>query len=207
MPYLIKTLHNKYMIVLASNSWLRKTIMDKSGLAYTSEDANIDERSLEKKHNNVSHEKLSLLLASTKAISVAKKHPNSLTVAADTFAVLPNGERLHKPNNHEQAINLCMKQSGKKMCVITGLAMFYKDTLLTNISKTYVEYINFSRAEIVQLLKSDNSSIRNAALGFFLDAPGFTLVSTFSGSYTGAMGLPMETLRLNIKKLGYKESL
>ncbi len=194
------------MIILASSSWLRKTILDKSGLKYKVEAANINERSLEQKHSKISDEELCLMLASTKAADVGKKNPKDLIIAADTFAVLPSGRRLYKPDNSEQAIDLCMKQSGKKIHVFTGLAMLYKNTMLTNVSKTDVNYIKFSRSEIKKLIHGDDSTIRNAALGFFLDAPGFTLVSSFNGSYTGAMGLPMEILRHNIKKLGYKDS-
>ena len=50
----------------------------------------------------------------------------------------------------------------------------------------------------------DDARIRNSGLGFFMDSPGFTLVQNFDGSYTGAMGLPMEIVRKNIKTLKYK---
>lgn len=192
------------MIILASNSWLRKTIMDKSGLDYATCPADIDERALEDEYAHASHDELVKILASTKANHVSKDYPNDLVVAADTFAVLPTGDRLHKPKNPEEAIDLCMRQSGKTIQVFTGLAMKYKGISLVDVSRTDVSYTDFTEDEIKKLLTEDDATIRNAGLGFFLDAPGFTLTSSFNGSYTGAMGLPMEILRANLKTLEYE---
>jgi predicted house-cleaning NTP pyrophosphatase (Maf/HAM1 superfamily) len=82
--------------------------------------------------------------------------------------------------------------------------MAYGNRLITNTSVTEIEYIEFDRATITKLLESDDATIRNSGLGFFIDAPGFTLVKSFNGSYTGAMGLPMEIVRENLTVLGYK---
>jgi septum formation protein len=147
---------------------------------------------------------LAIILASAKAEDVLKDNPGDLVIAADTFAVMPSGERLHKPVSSEDAIELCLQQSGKKIYVITGLAMAYGNRLITNTSVTEIEYIEFDRATITKLLESDDATIRNSGLGFFIDAPGFTLVKSFNGSYTGAMGLPMEIVRENLTVLGYK---
>jgi len=98
-----------------------------------------------------------------------------------------------------------MMQSGKTIKAITGLAMAYKSKLLTNTTVTNITYTTFDRMTIERLLKGDDATIRNSGLGFFSDAPGFTLVESFSGSYTGAMGLPMEVVRHNLKQLNYSK--
>lgn len=110
---------------------------------------------------------------------------------------------MHKPTSEEEAILMCLAQSGRTVQVITGLCMMYKDVSLQDTSVTNITYTNFDRPTIVTLLKNDDAAIRNAALGFFQDAPGFSLVEKFEGSYTGAMGLPMEMVWHNLKKLNY----
>ncbi len=161
------------------------------------------ERALERKHQDKSDEEISILLARAKANLVYHKYPDELVVAADTFALLPSGERLHKSSSPEEAVELCLAQSGKTIKSVTGLAMAYKDRVLTNTSVTDITYIDFDRPTIDRLLKGDDAMMRNSGLGFFADAPGFTLVKSFNSSYTGAMGLPMEIVRINLKRFGY----
>lgn len=192
------------MIILASNSWLRRTIMEASRLPFRVETAEVDERSLEAQHSAKGDETVAMILAEAKAHAIHEKYPDDLVIAADTFAVLPGGERLHKPATPEEAIELCLVQSGKTIRAVTGITMAYKDTIVTDHCSTDITYMEFDRAIIEELLKGDDATVRNSGLGFFSDAPGFTLVASYNGSYTGAMGLPMEIVRENIRQLGYK---
>lgn len=193
------------MIILASQSWLRKLIMDSSRLKYKIIPANIDERNIEKIHGKIDPRDLAFRISEAKANLVHKLYPNNLVIAADTFIILPNGLIMHKPKSDEEAIQMCLAQSGKTVLAITGLSMIYKDISLQDFSVTKISYVKFDRSSIISLLKNDNATIRNAALGFFQDAPGFSLVEKFEGSYTGAMGLPMEIVWQNLKKLNYSK--
>lgn len=192
------------MIILASGSWLRKTILEASELEFQVRTKEIDERAVEALHPKKSDADVAIILAIAKAHAVLEDHPGDLVISADTFAVLPNGERLHKPSSADEAIKLCLEQSGKTIQAVTGIAMVYGDKVITNTSTTKITYTDFDRATIEKLLIGNDVTIRNAGLGFFSDAPGFTLVKSFEGSYTGAMGLPMEIVRENIKLLDYK---
>lgn len=193
------------MIVLASNSWLRKTIMEASGLKFATDSVDLDERALEQKNQDKTDEEIAIILASAKAELVQYKHPDAVVIAADTFALLPSGERLHKPATPEEAVELCLLQSGKTIKAVTGMAMAYKGRVLANTTVTDITYTTFDRPTVEHLLEGDDATIRNSGLGFFSDAPGFTLVESFNGSYTGAMGLPMEIVRQNLKRLNYSE--
>lgn len=191
------------MIVLASGSWLRKSILESSKLPFTVKAADIDERALEVEHPNLAVDELAIVLARAKAEAVQKENPDDLIIAADTFAVLPDGTWLHKPTSHEEAIELSLRQSGQTVRAITGLAMSYRGKIATGFTATSITYTDFDRDTITRLLDGNDPTIRNSGLGFFIDAPGFTLVKEFNGSYTGAMGLPMELVRENIQKFQY----
>lgn len=193
----------KGMIILASESWLRKTVLTASKLNFIVKAAKIDERTVESEYSDASAEELVSMLADKKAEAVAKDNPHDLVIAADTLAVLPDGTWLHKPATHEEAIELSLKQSGKTIRAVTGLAMRYRDQTIINTTTTNITYISFDEAMIEKLLAGDDPAVRNSGLGFFVDAPGFTLVKKFDGSYTGAMGLPMEHVWNNLEKLGY----
>lgn len=205
LNHCLETSNITSMIILASNSWLRKTIMEASRLRFTTDSVDLDERALEQKNQNKTDEEVAIILASAKAKLVQHKHPDAVVIAADTFALLPSGKRLHKPANPEEAVELCLLQSGKTIKAVTGMVMSYRGKVLTNTTVTNITYITFDRPTIKHLLEGDDATIRNSGLGFFSDAPGFTLVKSFNGSYTGAMGLPMEIVRQNLKLLNYSE--
>lgn len=191
-------------IILGSGSWLRKTILERSEFQFEVDAPEVDERAIESRLGTVSHSKAAVKLAEAKAQTLAAKYPNDIVVAADTFAVLPDGSRLHKPKDTKEALNLCLAQSGNTIIVITGMVVCLGKMMIKSVSKTKITYATFDATTISLLLENDDSTIRNSALGFFMDAPGFTLVKKFNGSYTGAMGLPMEILRENIYSLGYR---
>ena len=205
---MIRTLETRNitpMIILVSNSWLRKTIMEASKLQFITEGADLDERALEQQHQDKTDEEVAIILASAKAKLIQRKNHDAVVIAADTFALLPSGERLHKPANPEEAVELCLAQSGKTIKVVTGIVMAYKGKTITNTTVTDITYMAFDRSAIEHLLENDDATIRNSGLGFFSDAPGFTLVESFNGSYTGAMGLPMEIVWQNLKAFNYAE--
>jgi len=193
------------MIILASGSWLRKTILEASCLPFEVKVGGVDERSIEASHQDKSDEQVVMILAKAKSEAVWNEHRNDLVIAADTLAILPNGQRLHKPDSAREAIELCLLQSGKTIQAVTGISMTYRGKTITDVSSTSISYIDFDEETIRKLMRGNDATMRNAGLGFFLDAPGFTLVKSFEGSYTGAMGLPMEIVRKNIKLLNYGE--
>lgn len=191
------------MIVLASGSWLRKTVLESSKLDFIVKIPDVDERGLERSHPNATPQELVAILAQAKASVVHRDSPNDLVIAADTLAVLPDGTWLHKPASHEEAIELSLRQSGKTVQAITGLAITFRDEQIIRTTTTDITYMQFNKDTIERLLEGDDPAIRNSGLGFFSDAPGFTLVKEFKGSYTGAMGLPMEHVWDSLARLGY----
>jgi septum formation protein len=190
------------MIILGSSSELRKLILESSGLSFKIETREVDERKIEEDNPDKTAEEIVEMLALAKAQAVANDFPNDTIIAADTFGVLPSGERLHKTKSLEESIQLSMRQSGQTIVVNTGTAMIHQGKILTSITTTKIKYFSFDEATIRHLFqKNESARRRNAALGFFIDAPGFTLVEKIEGSYLGAMGLPMEVIRTHLAKI------
>lgn len=196
------------MIILASKSKLRKLIIESSGLPFKIATKEVDERAIEEQHPDKTAEEIVEVLAYAKAKAIADDFPDNLVIAADTFGVLPDGTRLHKTKSVEESIQLSLRQSGQTITVHTGTAIAYKGTILTTLTTTKVTYFTFNEATIRHLFTiNESAKRRNAALGFFIDAPGFTLVEKIEGSYLGAMGLPMEVIRAQLNQIGYHPDL
>jgi len=193
------------MIILASNSELRKFIMESSGLPFRIETSDVDEREIEDSNPTKTPEEIVEILALAKAQAIAHHFPDDTIIAADTFGILPDGKRLHKTNSLEESIQLALQQSGQTIVVNTGVAIAHQGETMTSLTSTKIKYSPFDEATVRLLFqKNKQTQRRNAALGFFIDAPGFTLVEKVEGSYLGAMGLPMEAVRINLEKIGYK---
>lgn len=193
------------MIILASNSKLRKLIFESSGLPFEVKTKEVDERAIEDQNPDKNAAEIVEILAIAKAKAVADDNPGRFVVAADTFGVLSSGERLHKTKTLEDSIQLALKQSGQTITVHTGVAVVYQGKISTAKTQTKILYTNFDEGTVRRLFELKLSEDRrNSALGFFIDAPGFTLVESVEGSYLGAMGLPMEVVRKSLAEVGYK---
>jgi len=193
------------MIILASQSSLRTKIMELSGIPFRTESPDVDERSIEAKYPQKNEMEIVTLLAAAKAEAVSKIFPNDIIIAADTFGTLPNGQRLHKAGSFEESIQLSLQQSGKTVTVNTGTAVALNGKILTDTTTTMITYSHFNENTARALFElNKNTNRRNAALGFFIDAPGFTLVESISGSYMGALGLPLDVVRKRLNEFGYE---
>lgn len=190
------------MIILASSSPLKKMILEASGLQFAVIDPHIDKQLIERKHPQKTEQEIAVLLAVTKARAVAATHPDKLVIATNTFGTLPDGTRLHKTGPSHEAIQLAMQQSGKTVTVNTGLAMIYDSKTIVAHTATRITFSPFDEPTVRDLF-SLSGKPRPAELGFFIGAPGFTLIERVDGSYLGALGLPMELVREYITYIGY----
>lgn len=184
------------MIILASNSLLRAQIMELAGIPFKVEASDVDERAIEERHHDKSPREIVEILAKAKADDVAKRFPEDIVIAADTFGSLESGARFHKASTFEETIAMALSQSGKTTIVNTGVAIVHGEQKRSFTTTTKIAYVDFDE-QLVRRLFDNNESAkrRNASLGFYMDAPGFTLVQSIEGSYLGAMGLPIEVIR------------
>lgn len=190
------------MIILASKSKLRNLIMESSELDFKSDTCELDERAIEREYPHESIEKIVEILACAKAGALRDKYPSDVIIGADTFATLPDGIRLHKVTSEQEAIHRALLQAGQTISIRTGLAVLYGGTSVVCHTVTDITYENFDERTIRYLFKVKNRP-EAGGLGFFIDSPGFTFVKDIRGSYLGAMGLPMEQVRIALRELGY----
>lgn len=186
-------------IILASNSFLKKFVLEKSNLEFEIDPADIDESKSDYLNPRDRVQKISL----EKCEDVYKKHPDSIIIAADTLTLL-GGETIGKPKDMEEAYRMALGQSGKEILALTGITLcFPQKGFFTELSETRIRYQEFNRSDLERVFK-DNFPLRMASgLGLFIDAPGFTLVEAINGSYTGAYGMPMEIVYKYLNRFGY----
>ena len=176
-------------VILASGSFLKNYIIEKTAIPYEVVPANIDESIYD--HLDVGGRVVAL--AQDKCRRVAEQYPDRIVIAADTLTAHKDGTVFSKPEPESDPLDAALQLSGETIEVYTGCCVYtpknrYADTL----ARARIEYQEFTRNRLEVVAKDDSPQIRSGALGVFVDAPGFTLIKEVSGSYTGMYGLPME---------------
>lgn len=176
-------------ILLASGSFLKNFIMEKSRLTYEVVPADIDESIYD--HLPVSERVVEL--AREKCRVVAEQYPSAVVVAADTLTANNAGQVFSKPAPGSNPIDSALGLSGQTIDVYTGCAVCLPGgEPVVTLAMGKITYQTFNRQRLEMLAEGDSPQIRSGALGVFVDAPGFTLIERIEGSYTGTYGLPME---------------
>lgn len=188
---------SKYKIILASNSPRRKELLSGLDIDYvvmTLPNVN------EEYPASLQAENIPLYIAHQKAEAYRKFIAgNELVITADTIVWL-NGEALGKPADEEEAKVMLHKLSGTTHQVITAVyittAQFQKSFYVVSD----VTFSHLSDDEINYYVKRYLPLDKAGAYGV-QEWIGFVGVCDIKGSYYNVMGLPVQRLYSELKKL------
>lgn len=183
-------------IVLASKSPRRKALLEQIGLRFEIDVSDFDEKNAPK----LPPSKLAEYLSLEKAKIIAKKHKNSIIIAADTFVVFEN-EILGKPKTKENAVKMLKRLSGKEHKVITGFTLIDTEGRITSkFVESKVVMRNLTNEEIKSYVETGEPL--DKAGGYGIQELGSVLIEKVIGDYYNVVGLPLAPLYEELKKLG-----
>jgi septum formation protein len=148
---------------------------------------------------NLSPEENAIMLGRNKATCVAKHHPNSLVIGADTMVVFKK-KILGKPTDIENARQILRQLSGQEHEVITGITLVHSQ-ILSAYQISRVRMKNLNSKDINSYVESGEPMDKAGA--YAIQGEGSFLVESYSGSYTNIIGLPMELLANLLQKLNF----
>ena len=145
-------------------------------------------------HEHLSPLELCQLNAHRKARAVAKHHPDSLVLGADTLVFL-GSEILGKPRNLAEAERMIQKLAVKTHQFVTGVSLIHLRRHQEKIfaASTDVLFHPLSRAQIKNYISKINPLDKAGAYG--IQERGELIVAEISGSFSNVVGLPVERLR------------
>ena len=132
------------MLILASNSPRRASLLKTIIPNFKIIPANIDERLLDNYFDAFFLAKEESRLKAYKVFSV---HPNDEVLACDTIVVLDN-QILEKPMDENEAINMLSKESSRKQIVISGYTYISSKKEISKNVITAVYFKNLSKTAI-----------------------------------------------------------
>ena len=188
---------NKYKVVLASNSPRRKELLSGLGIAYEVKTLpDIDESFPE----GMEGVEIPAYIARAKADAYREMMAeHELIITADTIVWL-DGEVMGKPHNEEDARRMLRALSGRTHQVITGVCLTTADARKTFSTVTDVTFCSLSDEEIDYYVERYSPMDKAGSYGI-QEWIGFVGVESISGSYFNVVGMPIQRLYTELKRL------
>lgn len=189
-------------LILASASPRRRELLARLGLDFTVLPAEVTEHEAPDadpramvRHNAV-----------LKATWVARRHPDSLVLGADT-TVFIDGTVLNKPRDLDEARAMLRRLSGHTHMVCTGLAVRRdRDGLaLDEVVDSEVVFKPLTDEAIERYLSRVNPLDKAGA--YAIQEETGLIVANWRGSYTNIVGLPLEETKQILTRCGLGKDL
>ena len=186
-----------HKIILASNSKVRKKILDENKIECKVFPSNIDEESVKKSllKANADPELISKNLAELKANKISLKFYNEIVLGADSVIDIDK-ELLSKPSDRKQALEILRKLNGKTHYLISSVCISKNGSMIWN----YTEKAALTMKELKDKdLKEYLSKITDEALYSYnvyqIEGEGRYLFSKIEGDKNTIMGLPINKIK------------
>ncbi|MBQ3459347.1 MAG: septum formation protein Maf [Solobacterium sp.] len=181
-------------LILASQSPRRRELLEKCGIPFTCEPADIDETIDDSRDLSEEIRRLSLV----KAAVILKKHPDAVVVGSDTIVAV-DGKVLGKPKDRDEARKMLKMLSGHTHQVITGLSVLSSRRQFQDVSISHVTFATLSDDEIGAYVSSGECDDKAGAYAIQGGAGKF--ITNIDGDYYAIMGLPLNSVYEELKNI------
>ena len=182
-------------LLLASNSPRRKELLTQLGYQFDIVMIDVDESypSDLKPHEIAEY-------VSAKKAKAFDVNENEILLTSDTIVALDQ-KILLKPKDENEAFEMIKSLSGKVHQVYTAFTLKTVDSEISKTSKTDVEFSEISDEEIKFYIKTYKPFDKAGSYGI-QEWLGMTKIKSISGSFYSVMGLPVDLVYEELKKLG-----
>lgn len=191
----------KYKIILSSNSPRRKELMSGLDIQFV---VKVIPNIKETYPKDLDSKDVALYIAKEKASAYLPFiKEDELVITADTIVVVDN-RVLGKPKDECEARQMLELLSGRVHQVITGVCLSTKRTIHSLSVSTDVEFKKLANEEIDYYIKKYKPFDKAGAYGI-QEWIGYIGVTSLKGSYFNVMGLPVQRIYEEIKKIENNE--
>ena len=186
-----------HKIILASNSKVRKKILDENEIECKVFPSNIDEESVKKSllRENASPEMISKNLAELKANKISLKLNDQIVLGADSVIDI-NKELISKPKDREEAFKILKKLNGKTHYLISSVCISNNGSMIWNYTdKAALTMKDLSDKELKEYLSKITDEALYAYNVYQIEGEGRSLFSKIHGDEDTIMGLPVKKIK------------
>jgi len=192
-----------HKIILASNSKVRKKILDQNGIECKVLSSNIDEESAKKSllKENANSEMISKNLAELKANKVSLKFNNEIVLGADSVIDI-NRELVSKPKDREEALKILKKLNGKTHHLISSVCISKNGYMIWNYTdKAALTMKDMTDQQLKDYLFKIKDEVLYAYNVYQIEGEGRSLFSKIDGDEDTIMGLPIKKIKAYLENL------
>ena len=190
-------------IILASQSKVRKEILDKNNIESDVVPSNVDEDIVKESliKEKATPEIISKNLAELKANKVSMKKTDEIVLGADSVIDL-NGELISKPETREEAMKILKKLNGKSHFLISSVCVSKNGSMIWNhTDKAKLSMKNLSDDELKNYLSKIPDETLYAYNVYQIEGIGRNLFTSIEGDEDTIMGLPVKKIKEYISSL------
>ena len=183
-------------IILASQSGVRKQILDEHNIDNEVIVSNIDEDEIKQSLLAEGANPLSISknLAEIKSIKVSNKEPDRLVLGADSVISL-NEELINKPNSREEAFKILKKLNNSKHYLISSVCISKNGAMIWNhTDSSELKMKKLKDEELLQYLNKIETKTLLAYGVYQIEADGMELFEYVKGDRNSIMGLPIKEI-------------
>ena len=188
-------------IILASQSKVRKKILDKHKISCEVKSSNVDEDIVKEAliKESASPEIISKNLAELKANKISLNETDRLVLGADSVIDL-NGDLISKPESRKEALEILKKLNGKKHNLISSVCISRNGSMIWNYTdKAELTMKKLSEENLkVYLSKISDESLYSYNV-YQIEGKGRNLFSNINGDENTIMGLPVFKIKEYLK--------
>ena len=184
-------------IILASGSARRKDLLRQLGLEFEVRQSEYEE---DMTVLNDPYE-LAKFLALKKGEDIAKYYADAIIISGDTFTIF-DGKFIGKPKDEEDAFQTLKNFSGKTHEIVSGFAIIDTKNKITinDFGKALVKFRNLSEEEIADYVATKEPLSRGGSYGMM--ELGAVLIESIEGDFYSVIGLPLNKIYPELKKMG-----
>ena len=190
-------------IILASQSKVRKEILDKNNIICDVVPSNVDEDivKISLLKEKASPEIISKNLAELKANKVSLKKTDKIVLGADSVIDL-NGEIISKPESRYEAMKILKKLNGKSHFLISSVCLSRNGSMIWNYTdRAELKMKDFTNEELKDYLSKIPDEILYAYNVYQIEGEGRKLFARINGDKDTIMGLPVKKIKEYMESL------
>ena len=183
-------------IILASQSGVRKKILEKNNFNCHVIPSNVDEDQVKDSllAAGANPMLVSKNLAELKSTKVSNKHPDQMVLGADSVISL-NNNLINKPKSREEAFEILKKLNGSVHFLITSVCISKNGAMIWNFTdQSELKMKKLSNEKLASYLEKVSTKTLLAYGVYQIEAGGLELFETVKGNRDSIMGLPIKQI-------------
>ena len=193
----MKFFQTEIKLILASQSRVRKQILEKNNIKCIVIKSNLDEEPIKDGliKDGASPEIISKNLAEIKAIKVSRQNHDFIVLGADSVIDLDN-KIISKPQNRKEALEILKKLNGKKHSLISSVTLARNGSMIWNYTdKAALTMKKMSDEKLKEYLSKISDDALYAYNVYQIEGEGRNLFSKIEGDEDTIMGLPIKKIK------------